>query len=209
MLDFDKQLYTQISQFGGLYRRYCDDIMIVVAPEHQHDVEISVGEAVATAKLTLNSDKTDRVAFQGTKGEIATAPTPNSGFSDRIQYLGFTYNGAQTLIRPGSLARYYGKMRAGVSLAKQTQRKHNKQEAIKGLPVTGLRKRKLFIQYSYLINRRTSLPNKEKKAQGNFLTYAYKASKKLHAPEIKLQVRNHWTKLQEEIQKPIGLVSPR
>ena len=199
MLDFDEMLNTAIRQLGGFYRRYCDDIMIVVPPEHQHDAEGLVAAAADAARITLNTAKTDRASFPEGRGQAATTPGPDSGFSDRIQYLGFTYNGAQTLIRPGSLARYYGKMRAGVSLAKQTQRKHNKREHAKGLPATPLRTRKLFLQYSYLISRRTRLPGRDRKAQGNFLTYAYKAAEKLGAPEIKQQVRNHWRKLQEEI----------
>lgn len=203
MLDFDEMLNTEISRFGGLYRRYCDDIMIVVPPEHQQAAENLVSEAVAIAKLTFNTDKTDRAAYPEGKGQPTVPPVPGSGFSDRIQYLGFTYSGAQTLIRPGSLGRYYGKMRAGVSLAKQTQRKHNRRERANGLPETTLRTRKLKILYSYLINRRTCFPGRDQKAQGNFLTYAYRASEKLQAPEIKRQVRNHWTKLQEEIAKPI------
>jgi hypothetical protein len=92
-------------------------------------------------------------------------------------------------------------MRAGVSLAKQTQRKYNKREFSKGQPLSPLRTRKIFIQYSYLISRRTRLPGRDKKAQGNFLTYAYNAARKLDAPEIKRQVRNHWSKIQEEIKK--------
>jgi hypothetical protein len=203
MLDFDETLHTGIAQLGGLYRRYCDDIMIIVPPEHRHDAEGLVATAVDVARLTFNGQKTDRAAFPSGRGQAAATPIPGSGFSDRIQYLGFTYDGSQTLIRPGSLARYYGKMRAGVSLAKQTQRKHNKRERDQGQALSPLKTRKLYIHYSYLINRRTRLPGRDRKAQGNFLTYAYRASEKLDAPEIRSQVRNHWKKLQEEIDKPI------
>lgn len=199
MLDFDQNLNGAISQLGGLYRRYCDDIMIVVPPEHRWDAEELVATAVEEARLTFNRAKTDRAAFPEGKGQPVAPPKADSGFSVRIQYLGFTFNGSQTLIRPGSLARYYGKMRAGVSLAKQTQRKHNKRELARDLPVTALRTRKLFIQYSYLISRRTRLPGRDRKAQGNFLTYARDAAKVLAAPEIKRQVRNHWKKLKKAI----------
>lgn len=201
MLDFDEMLNTEIRKLGGLYRRYCDDIMIVVPMGSQGTAKDLVASAVQTAELTFNEEKTDRAKFPQGRGRPAIIPSPGSGYRDRIQYLGFTYNGSQTLIRPGSLARYYGKMRAGVSLAKQTQRKHNKRELLKGLPTSPLKTRKLYIQYSYLINRRTRLPGRDRKAQGNFLTYAYRASSKLDAPEIRRQVRNHWRKLQEEIKR--------
>ena len=107
------------------------------------------------------------------------------------------------LIRPGSLGRYYDKMRAAVSLAKQTQRKYNRIEVEMGLPLTGLKTRKLYTKYSYLIHRRNRFPSRDNRAQGNFLTYAYRSAEKLAAPEIKRQVRNHWNKIQEEHRKPI------
>lgn len=203
MLDFDEEVNAGIIALGGYYRRYCDDIMVVVPPAQQQAAELLVHQAVEKSKVTLNDSKTDRVSFPAGVGQHVGLPDSESGFSEQIQYLGFTYDGARTLIRPGSLGRYYGKMRAGVNLAKLTQRKHNRKEAYARIPLTPLRTRKLHIQYSYLIGRRTRLPNRDKKAQGNFLTYAYRAAEKLHAPEIKRQVRNHWTKLQEEIRKPL------
>ncbi len=193
MLEFDTELNAAATAIGGIYRRYCDDIMLVVPPEHQSAMETLVQEACVRAKVRLNIDKNDIVAFPHGRGQAAVSA---------IQYLGFTFSGSQTLLRLGSLGRYYGKMRAAVSLAKQTQRKYNRKEAQAGKPLSGMKRRKLYIQYSYLINR-ARLPDKDRKTQGNFLTYAYRAAEKLHAPEIKRQIRNHWIKLQEEIRKPI------
>ncbi len=194
MLEFDTEMHAVGIAAGGLYRRYCDDIMLVVPQSDQADMEGIVAAAVARAKVRLNLDKTDIVSFPCGSGQTA---------SSKLQYLGFTYDGTRKLLRLGSLGRYYGKMRSAVSLAKQTQRKHNRIEATKGLPLTGLRTRKLYTKYSYLINRRNRFANRDACAQGNFLTYAYRSADKLNAPEIKLQIRNHWTKLQEEIRKPI------
>ncbi|RYG95107.1 MAG: hypothetical protein EON58_14870, partial [Alphaproteobacteria bacterium] len=93
MLDFDETLNIEISKLGGFYRRYCDDIMIVVPPDQQQAAEELVATSVHTAKLTFNEGKTDRAAFPEGKGQPTAPPDPGSGFSDRIQYLGFTYNG--------------------------------------------------------------------------------------------------------------------
>jgi hypothetical protein len=199
MLAFDETVNNGVGELGGLYRRYCDDIIVVVPEESRFAAESLVTDAVLAATLTVNDEKTDRAHFPRGSGQPASILPESPEFSGFIQYLGFTYSGSQTLIRPGSVARYYGKMRAGVSLAKQTQRKYNRKEEKVGLPFSVLKTRKLFIQYSYLIKRRTRLPDRDKKAQGNFITYAYQASSKLGAPEIKRQVRRHWTKLQKEI----------
>ncbi|MCB1097258.1 MAG: hypothetical protein KDN22_16920 [Verrucomicrobiae bacterium] len=195
MLDFDRIMHEAVTAIGGLYRRYCDDIMIVVDLENREAIETLVYQRLEAISLNANKEKTDRVAFQADLSAPSITP---------LQYLGFTFDGTRTLLRQGSLDRYYSKMRRGVSLAKQTQRKFNRKEHRTGVPLTKLRRRKLHLQYSYLINRRRhGLSNSDPQANGNFLTYAYKAARKLKTPDIKHQVRNHWRKLNEEIAKPI------
>ena len=194
MLDFDRVLEEAAAAVGGMYRRYCDDIMVVVPPTAEADIRRLVQTQIQTLKLSINEGKTDRAEFPANRGHAADKP---------IQYLGFNYNGAVKQLRLSSLNRYYGKMRNGVALAKQTQRKQNRLEAANDLGLSALKRTKLYLQYSYLIERRSRRKKGDPKANGNFLTYVYRAAKLLRAPEIKRQVRNHWNKLQEEIQKPI------
>lgn len=195
MLEFDSVISDRVQQAGGLYRRYCDDIMVVVPLSKRHEIENLVYGEIQNACLNANPDKTAHIPFQG---------APGTRSNDLLQYLGFTFDGTDILLRQGSIGRYYGKMRKGVSLAKQTQRKHNRKESAAGNPLSPLRRRKLRLQYSYLISRRVKGRRQtDPKANGNFLTYAYKASKRLNAPGIKRQMRNHWKKLNEEIEKPI------
>ncbi len=196
MLEFDAIVSERVRQVGGLYRRYCDDIMVVVPLSRGHETEAFVYGELESASLTAHPDKTKHVPYQGAPG------TPSN---DILQYLGFTFDGVNILLRQGSIGRYYGKMRKGVSLAKQTQRKYNQKEEAAGLPLSPLKKRKLHLQYSYLISRRTKRKKgNDPKANGNFLTYAYKAARRLNSPAIKRQVRNHWKKLNEEIGREIG-----
>lgn len=201
MLDFDWAVNEAVTACGGLYRRYCDDIMIVVSPDRENVIENVVQQQIQKVALTLSAEKTDRAAFS--VESHLPAPRP-------IQYLGFTYDGVRRLLRLSSLSRYYGKMRRGVALAKRTQRKHNRNELRDQKTLTPLRRRKLYIQYSYLIKRRTRLKGASNpKSQSNFLTYAYRAAQTLGAPEIRSQVRRHWTKLRQEMEKPIsGQLSP-
>jgi len=195
MLEFDRALEEAVTKVGGLYRRYCDDIMIVVPPIAESDIRLLVHSQIQLLALSINDEKTDRANFPAERGDAADKP---------IQYLGFNYNGAIKQLRLSSLNRYYGKMRNGVALAKQTQRKWNRIEAASKAPLSPLKRTKLYLQYTYLIDRRTHRKKGDPKANGNFLTYAYRAAKVLGAPEIKRQVRNHWNKLQEEINKPIN-----
>lgn len=194
LLEFDRTIDAEVRAIGGMYRRYCDDIMVIVPPEHEQRLRRLVHHEIQRTRLTINNQKTDRAAFPTDSGHAADSA---------IQYLGFTYNGQTKLLRLSSLNRYYGKMRNGVVLAKQTQRKHNRIEAATNQPLSALQRRKLYLQYSYLIKRRSHLKKGDPKAHGNFLTYAYRAADTLGSPEIKHQVRNHWRKLQEAIQTPI------
>jgi RNA-directed DNA polymerase len=194
MLEFDAAVASAVSAVGGLYRRYCDDIMVVVPPGSEQSIRQLVTLQIAIRGLTINEAKTDRAAFPvGTRQSADKA----------IQYLGFLFNGAQTLLRPASLNRYYGKMRHGVALAKQTQRKHNQRELAENRSLTPLRRTKLYRQYSYLIWRRAPRKNGNPKSHGNFLSYAHDAARQFHATEIKRQVRNHWNKLQKAINQPM------
>jgi len=72
-----------------------------------------------------------------------------------------------------------------------------------GLPLSPLKKRKLYDSYSYLIrrDRHPARGSSRSVGSGNFLTYAYRAARKLDAPEIKGQVRGHWRMLQREIRR--------
>lgn len=189
MLDFDVAMAKAVSSMGGLYRRYCDDIMIVVPNQNTNSIEAFANDEIKKLKLSINQKKTTRAEFPIDANHQATSGA-------KIQYLGFDFNGTQTLIRASSLGRYYGKMRRGVSLARQTQKKHNSMREKKGLPPTPLRMRQLYIRYTYLIKRR--FHNKKGKGERqnvNFITYAHQAAKILNAPEIKHQVRNHFKKL--------------
>jgi hypothetical protein len=193
MLDFDIVIAREVEELGGLYRRYCDDIMIVVPTADVDRIEALAIQEIEKLKLVINPNKTTKADFPEDPSHCAL----NNG---KIQYLGFDFNGTQKLIRASSLSRYYSKMRKGVKLAKQTQRKHNRLARKAGLPETGLRTRQLQIRYTYLIKRRF----KQKEFLGerqseNFITYAHRAAAMMDAPEIKRQVRNHPKKLKEAI----------
>jgi hypothetical protein len=195
MLEFDAAMHAAAVQVGGLYRRYCDDIMVVVPPAEAQRIEDLAMAQITRLKLKINTDKTHRIEFPTDKSHVALE-------NKTLQYLGFTFSGIQKLIRASSLSRYYSKMRRGVSLARKTRAKHNRIERAKGLPQSPLKKRKLYLQYSYLISGRfKNRKGSQRKGSGNFLTYAYNAAKRMNAPEIKEQMKGHWGKLQEEMKK--------
>ena len=164
-LPFDREMIAWCAQYGGSYRRYSDDIAVVLplGAKVRHVVAV-IEKMLADYGLAMSVDKTDTAAF---KGGVLVSPTP-------IQYLGFTFDGQKTLIRPSSLDAYRGKMRRGI---------HAKMIAAKAKKIlpSEVFQRETLSRYTHLGKRR------------NFLRYAYKAADVMGCPEIRQQVKQHVT----------------
>jgi RNA-directed DNA polymerase len=162
---FDREMIAWFGQYGGSYRRYSDDIAVVLplGAKVQHVVAV-VEKMLADYSLAMSVDKTDTADF---KDGLLISPTP-------IQYLGFTFDGQKTLIRPSSLDAYRGKMRRGI---------HAKMMAAKAKKIlpSEVFQRESLSRYTHLGQRR------------NFLHYAYKAAEVMGCPEIRQQVKPHVT----------------
>lgn len=191
MMDFDKELNSMTESMGGLYRRYCDDIMVVVPEVYQATINTFVHNEIRKLEIECNPTKTEIVNFP-------FGSTPASG---KLQYLGFYFDGNIVQLRQGSLDRYYGKMRRGVSFAVKCQKKALRNSTSH----QPLKTRKLFLRYSHLIgsqrggSNRRPLSKKLKYARTNFISYGLRSAGIFNSPEIRKQIRNHWKKLIKQI----------
>ena len=183
MIDFDVEISQKIKAQKGLYKRYADDILIIVPltaniEELKKDIDNLVITALVekAGGLKIQSKKTEKLVF---KNGIVTEGSHNA-----LQYLGLTYNGTKLLIRNSSISRYVRKMLGGVRrkihLAKRAKT-HN------GIVF----KTYLYHQYSHLGTR-------------NFYNYVKNIDTKLCSVfSLELgcrhQVRNHMKILKKEI----------
>lgn len=163
MRSLDRRFTEMANAVGGSYRRYSDDIALILpgGVRKRHVVAI-VEKVLADFHLTLSTEKTDYAKFEHgvLLGEKA------------IQYLGFTFDGSRTYIRPSSLDAYRRKMGVGI---------HAKLVAAKGrgIPSFNVFKRDLLSRYTHMGMGR------------NFIQYAYAASTIMGSDEIRLQVKDH------------------
>ncbi len=179
VLEFDEAMKSFADSHGGLYRRYCDDLLLVLPnTEARDEAERLVLEWCTRLFLQVNDKKTERIDFRMVNS-LLTTPKP-------LQYLGFTFDGRHKRIRPGSLARYCRKMRRGVRRAKAIMRRCAEVPEFPHLP--RLRVKQLYIRYSYL-------------GRHNFLSYAFEAARIMGDGGIKKQVKEHWRRLKEEIRR--------
>lgn len=175
MLQFDKALDSFVAQHDGLYRRYSDDILVVLPVDTSAGFEDYVEGALkeTTRTLTINRDKTVVSTFNRDDG-LLTCDVP-------LSYLGFDFDGRRKTIRPKTLARFHRRMIQGIRSAKRAAIK-----AKNSGKDSRIRKRELYERYSHLGKR-------------NFISYAYRAAEIMEAPEIRKQVRKHWLNLNKLI----------
>ena len=208
LIDFDDQLYKYGLKEGFEYRRYCDDIMIICPKEKANGIiEELTHELTDKYKLTIQSKKTEVIDFVSNETGLIRAYTREFDTTSQafvlhsispnnyrnLQYLGFEFNGKNIYVRPGSLSRYFRKMKGrivrSVIMAYSSTSKSNI-----------INKQQIFHRYSHLGKR-------------NFLSYAYNASKKyytnskgsvkegLDSPSIRRQLSAHFRIINQEIFK--------
>jgi hypothetical protein len=176
MLDFDKNVAALISSKGGLYRRYCDDILCVVPPDCVDEVRVAVDTALGEIKLEQQDEKFSIHLYSL---GVAKSVKP-------LQYLGLTYDGVDIRLRSTGFGRYYNKMRSGVRAAKGAR---NKAAIEAGVSVTSIRihRKKINQKFSYLGRR-------------NFVSYALSAAKKTQSKAIFRQIKRHWGILNRNVE---------
>lgn len=208
LVDFDEYLKDLGGKLGFTYRRYCDDLMIISSSDRANEIkEIIIKEILDKYKLIIQDKKTEVIDFKpDEKGEIRgfkrqydketslfnSLDNNNCNYRN-LQYLGFEYNGQKIYIRPGSLSRYFRKMKGRIVKSVMMSYSKNSKSSV-------INKQQIYHRYSHLGKR-------------NFLQYAYNASKKFYtnsegikregfdSPSIKRQISAHFSIIEQEIKK--------
>jgi RNA-directed DNA polymerase len=220
MLAFDNQMKVKSDREGFVYRRYCDDLLIICDTAKAVELLDFITKKISSEYfLTINKKKAEVIDFKkNSKGNIRGFRRPfsskiknnqkvvalkaastnttsaNEGkFYKPLQYLGFEYNGKNVTIRSSSLSRFFRKLnyRLGRTVIMAHSPKAKSDQIFM---------RQIYERYTHIGFR-------------NFLTYAYKAAKNyyedsngikkegLNSVNIKKQLRNHFSLLRHELQK--------
>lgn len=220
LIDFDAELKRKSELEDFIYRRYCDDILIVCDTDKATGLMDWIVKKISDEYfLTIQPDKVDLIDFhKNTKGQIRGFRRPhrnkqivgskpkvtikdkpavtNAGneqkFYKPLQYLGFEYNGKEILIRSSSVSRFFWKLN------------YRLQRTVVMSYSPNTKSNQIFMSQIY--ERYTHIGTR------NFLTYSYKAAKNLYeeggimkqglnSPGIKKQLRNHFALLRHELSK--------
>lgn len=164
MLNFDRVIHAWANSNGASYRRYSDDIMLLVSPELEDAARSMVEIQAKAISLTVHNGKTEVSRFVAA-GHAITVDRP-------VTYLGFTFDGQRVALRSRTLSRYYRRMTYATRGAVR-------QAGRSGQQAQDTFKRALFREFSHLGRR-------------NFYSYAKKADNKLSGSIVKRQLRRHF-----------------
>lgn len=167
MLPFDEKVKVAIEDLGGIYRRYCDDILVIVPGADVGAICKLVESELAALALTIQDTKTVKSHFDAGKG---TVPLP---------YLGLTYDGIEVFLRASGVSRFYVKMRRGVKQFRDAKTSDG------GVALLVQRRRNLLNRYS----------EHAPKNGRSFLKYAKMAARKTGSNVIGRQLRAHRKRL--------------
>lgn len=180
MIEFDIRAKQEIDNLKGIYRRYCDDIIVVVDTKDTAATKKFILDEIKRYHLEINDTKTEITYFKkGSKGEIR-AYNDTDGYHN-LQYLGFEFNGQNTYIRSSSMSRYFKRMTARIRENLKAAYGNN------SMGDTVFRK-KLYKRYT-------------NKGQRNFISYAERAMEHMQSDTIKKQYKNSIKKVKKKFEK--------
>lgn len=193
MVEFDKYINSCITGKGGLYRRYCDDFIIVVPfdgeanrEETREFIENKIEIARSIVKnLVLHPDKTQAFSYNANSTQQFEQI---EGYENILDYLGFSFDGKTVKLREKSLFKYYSRAYKKVKIINS----HIGQDDYNAI------KKSMFRLYTHLGDKKYG--NK----RGNFITYARKTHEIMMTSSslesgIYNQYKRHWNKLIKRI----------
>ena len=122
MIDFDARMNTICQSMGGIYRRYSDDVLMVV-PGGRVEAEGARNAVVAEisnhgAKLKIKDSKTAVLAFAiSSDGRRRFEHVAGEQGKNGLEYLGFRFDGEEVWLRDATVSRLYRKISGSVRAA--------------------------------------------------------------------------------------------
>lgn len=188
MLELDKKINDFVQSHCGVYRRYSDDFVIILPTQSQtqQDIEEIItlfDEWKKEGILELQSEKTQvfKLDKKNNLKNIGHLFIPKLNESKhKINFLGFSFDGKQVVIRDKSISKYYYRMRhKAIGIA----RKYNRKNGYKGSD-------KLYRLYS----------ERGEYGKGNFLTYVRRVKKNFPNDPIDTPTKNNMVKIRKTLE---------
>ena len=111
MIDFDKSLKTYIENLGGKYLRYSDDSIFIIpniTSDKCSDIYNDIIKEVSSIPdLIMQNEKTKIFEYSDCKITNKSYLINVEDKNNRLDYLGFTFDGQNTYLREKTITKYY------------------------------------------------------------------------------------------------------
>lgn len=176
MIDFDFELSSYAKLNNMIYRRYCDDILLVCRKSDCEGAMTFISDLMSKAELKINEDKTVITEFRSDVHGHFYAFNPSCNRQSKLQYLGFEFDGHRIYVRSSSISRYKRRLKSALKKGhKASMGKNSKSDLIF--------RRKLYKRFGVAGNR-------------NFLQYMIRAKRVMEgSPSLKRQYKKCLAKL--------------
>lgn len=215
LIEFDSLINNLVTNKGGLYRRYSDDIVIVCNHEDGKNFREFILKEIQKFDLEIQKEKTNTFLFQRKENRYyCSKQLPNGDLNPnkRFSYLGFEFDGKCVYIKSASLSKFYRKMNHAISIG-AFYSVHSQYKQDKGK----LFRRRLYKRFSYRGAKRKIIwqqdgdkwIKKYKHDWGNYITYANMAHFNMKNSKIRHQISRHWKNLNTLINNQEALNSSK
>ena len=135
MMNFDENVYNKVKESQGAYFRYSDDFIIVL-PKRYFDLKKLkqfydfIKSEVKYIFLNLEESKTQIYEFQNEKINNITKDilSKNKINDERLNYLGFSFDGKYIKIRDRSISKYYCRLYKKIKNLNKQKKKGKKDQ---------------------------------------------------------------------------------
>lgn len=200
MAEFDVEANTVIQKAGGIYKRYSDDIIVVCPIAESKRIRDYIIDYINNVKLEIQINKTNLFEITNDHGKVI-CNHETQGTKQKIEYLGFSFDGEHILIKSSGLSKYFYKMW-------RSKRRHKRWAISIHNNTNGIVfEHSFYKRYTLAGSVRHHIRHKKgkmfiktrKKSYGNYLTYVCKASNVLGEPSIKRQLRKNLSRVRKSI----------
>lgn len=202
---FDDFINKAISSDQGIYRRYSDDMVVIIDEIHKDKVLNLLIDKIKEFDLEIQPSKSQIFYFQNFEGKYGCKElnifTNLLSENTVFEYLGFAFDGSSVSLKSAGLSKYYRKMKRSIRRGGFYAKNGRNQ-------IPHLFKNRLYKKFTFIGSHRRmrirKIPGLQDKFYrtgeydwGNFLTYANLAERTFTNNKIKSQIRNHWSKFHQ------------
>lgn len=194
-LPFDKSISDYIHGINGFYRRFCDDILIIIPndPKLKENcisfIKQRISELGEALKIhPINEwDRYSKSQCYDFSDEISSSRNP-------FEYLGISFDGKNVRVRQSSVSRYQKKVIKAVNAFLIKKKQILWTEFLKKRTVRVFRKKQIRIDRKALYNYYTFNGSR------NFVSYVNAIAKLFESEAVKKQLKSHCSRLSRLIE---------